>query len=147
VADGGTKRTGRKAIDQALALALATGTEIRSAARNIGISERTAFRRLTDPRFREMVSKFRGELVMAAAGKLSGGLLKAAGVLVELLNEPSPTIRLGASKTLFELSVKLTETVEFEERLRRLESRELQCLPSKPALNGLNVRPPDPGRE
>src|SRR5262245_42645707 len=71
VADKG--RRGRSDADEALALALAGGQTIREAAAQVGVSERTAHRRLDDPKFRARVVELRSLVVMRAAGLLADG--------------------------------------------------------------------------
>jgi hypothetical protein len=55
----------------ALLTALASGQSVKSAARAAGVSERTAFRRVADPVFRQAVSQARAELLARAVGLLA----------------------------------------------------------------------------
>jgi hypothetical protein len=113
---------GRKNADEALALALATGQTLRTAAATASVGERTAARRWVDPAFRRRVAELRGELVGLALGKLADGMAEAAGVLRHLLTAESESIRLGACRAMLELGVKLRERVEMEERVKALEA-------------------------
>jgi hypothetical protein len=112
---------GRRNADEALALAVATGQTLRSAADLAGVGERTAARRWADPAFRQRVSHMRGELVGQALGKMADGMTDAATKLRELLAAESESVRLGAARALLELAVKLRESTELEQRSAALE--------------------------
>jgi hypothetical protein len=112
---------GRRKGDAALLLALASGQTVRDAARIAGIGERTATRRLAEPDFRRRIAELRGEMVGRALGKMADGMTAAADTLRQLLTASSDTVKLGASRALLELAVKLREAVELEERVTALE--------------------------
>lgn len=114
---------GRRKGDAAFLVAVATGQTVRDAARSASISERTATRRVAESGFRRHVADLRAEMVGRAMGKLADGMAQAADVLRGLLAAKSESIRLGACRALLELTVKLRENVELEERLRKLEER------------------------
>jgi hypothetical protein len=115
---------GRRKGDAALLLALASGQTVRDAARAAGIGERTATRRVADPDFRRRVGELRAEMIGRALGKMADGMADAADRLRQLLQAESEGVCLGAAKALLELSVKLRDSVEIEERLAALERRE-----------------------
>jgi hypothetical protein len=54
---------------------------------------------------------------------MADGMTEAADTLRDLLGSTSPTARLGAARSILELSVKLRESIELEERLQALEQR------------------------
>ncbi len=112
---------GRRKLDDALVLALASGQTIRDAARTAGIGERTATRRLSEPVFRQRVEKLRSDMVCRALGKMADGMADAADKLRQLLAAKSEAVQLGACRALLELGVKLRESVELEQRLIALE--------------------------
>jgi hypothetical protein len=114
---------GRRKGDAALLLALASGRTVRAAARAAGIGERTATRRLADPAFRRRVSELRAEMVERALGRAAWGMRAAADTLRQLLRAEKESVRLGAARALLELTVKLRESVELEQRLRAVEER------------------------
>src|SRR4051794_16178783 len=97
--------------DDALALALASGKTLRDAAKCAHVSERTASRRWADPAFRRRVTKLRAEMVSQAMGRMVDWMTEAADTLRKLLKAESDSVRLGASRTVVELGVKLRETV------------------------------------
>ncbi len=114
---------GRENRDAALLGALAAGATVRQAAEQAGVSERTAHRRLSDDAFRRRVAELRGEMVARALGKMADGMAEAADTLRQLLRAESETVRLGACRAALELSVKLRESVELEQRIQDLEKR------------------------
>ncbi len=109
--------------DDVLLLALAKGSTVRSAAEQAGISEATAFRRLRDASFVAELNRVRGELWNAALGKLTEASSRAVDRLAMLVDEgESDAVRLSASVKLLELGTKLRDSVEFAQRLERLEN-------------------------
>jgi hypothetical protein len=114
---------GRKNADAALALALASGLTAGDAAERAGVAPRTAYRRLADAAFRAHVAELRAEMVGRALGKMADGMAEAADILRQLLRAEKESVRLGAARALLELTVRLRESVELEERVRVLEER------------------------
>jgi hypothetical protein len=109
--------------DDLLAVALAVGKTLRDAATTAGVAERTAARRWADADFRRRVSQLRGDLIGQATGRMADGMADAAAQLRQLLTAKSENVRLGAARALLELTVRLREGTEFEERLAALENR------------------------
>lgn len=117
-------RGDRHRADQALVVALASGQTVQDAAAAAGVSESTAFRRLRDPDFARRVSLAQGELAARGLGRLAEGMACAADTLRALLGDSTPpAVRLGAARALLELSMRLRESVDLEQRLAALESR------------------------
>jgi phenylalanyl-tRNA synthetase beta subunit len=118
-------RPSQKGADQALALALACGATVENAARKAGIAERTAYRRLDDPAFRQRVNQLRLELVQRTAGMLSGAGLGSVKTLVDLQNDVAVAagVRRRAARDVLELGLKLREAADLEERLAAVEER------------------------
>ena len=114
---------GRKNVDDALVLALATGLSVPAAAQRAGASERTAYRRLDDPAFRSRIAQARSALFAEAVGRLAGLAGKAADALGELLTSDRDLVKLQAAKGVLELGPKLREAGELAERLDALERR------------------------
>lgn len=112
---------GRHSADSALAARLAAGATVRDAARDAGVSEKTAHRRNADPTFQARVLALRGQMVHTAAGQLADGMGAAAGVLRALLAHDDPHVRHKAAVKLIELGVKVAELTDLEARVRRLE--------------------------
>ena len=114
---------GRNNADDALAVALASGLTVQEAARKAGVSERTTFRRLADLGFRQRVACARAEMVTQALGMMAEGMTAAAGTLRQLLTASADTVKLGAARSILELTVRLRESVELEQRLTILEQQ------------------------
>lgn len=114
---------GRSTADSALLAALSRGLNVRTAAAQAGIAERTAYRRLRTPEFREALSTARREAIDAAAGALSNASGTAATALIGLLRESTPpSVRLAAARAVLELGGKLREETDVEARLAALEA-------------------------
>lgn len=113
----------RPQADRLLIAALARGASVARAARDAGISERSAFRRLADPKFRQVVDEARAGLLERAGGSLADGADRAARELKRLLRSPSDAIRLGAARALVEFATKVRDAIETERRLVSLEQR------------------------
>jgi len=113
----------RRMADIALIAALAGGATVAEAAKTAGVSERTAFRRLQDPAFRQRLETARQEMVERASAMLAEMGTQAAATLRALL-EPTvpPTVRLGAARAALELGARLRENEELARRLTELET-------------------------
>ena len=111
----------RNGSDTQLALALARGVKVSEVAKTVGMSERTAYRRLADPSFKEFVNDIRASLLGETVSRLVADGLKATETLRELCDAESEQVRLGAAKSILELSSRLQEKVEFEQRLSAME--------------------------
>lgn len=114
----GRRRVG---ADELLAAALAAGQDVAAAAAQAGLSERSAYRRLSEPEFRERVATLRAEMVEQAVGKLSGTMGAAADKLRELLGSKSEKVQLAAAKAVLDSQVKLREATELVARLDAIE--------------------------
>jgi len=110
------------ANDNLLAVALATGQSVRDAATAVGISERTAYRRVADTDFQRMLRQLRGEMVDSAIGKLSSSMAAAAAILSELLNDNDANIRFKAAVKLLEIGFKADEHARLEAEVAELKA-------------------------
>jgi hypothetical protein len=112
------------ARQEAVALALAAGATIPAAAARARCGARTVKRWLTEhPGFRRHVDELRAEMVGRALGTLADAMTEAAAVLRQLLAAKSDTVRLGACRSILELTTKLKETTDLEQRLSALEQQ------------------------
>ena len=104
--------------------ALAAGQTVRDAAKDAGLSERTAYRRLENVEFRRRVKEVQAEMIARAARMLAAAATDAVVVLRELSGSAQrETVKLAASRTILELVHKLRESAEIEFRLCELEGR------------------------
>ena len=114
----------RSNADGRLLAALAGGATVADAAGQASVSERTAWRRLNDAAFRARVDEARRQTVQAAIDALSATGTAAALTLRQLLlKEYPPAVRLGAARSILELTMRLREAHELEQRLAALEAR------------------------
>ncbi len=114
----------RKKGDDELLWALACGATLDSAAHKVGLSQRTAYRRLQDPVFRQRLQTLRSEMVERASGMLTAAGLEAVKTLLVLQNAATPAaVRLGAARLVLELGMKLRETTELTDRIAALEEQ------------------------
>jgi hypothetical protein len=115
---------GRRNADQRLLLALACGATVEAAARQAGVSESTAYRRLAEPDFRRRLQALRADMVQRAAGLLTAAAVEAVKTLLELQKASAPyAVRLGAARAVLEIGTKLREAADLEERLAALEAQ------------------------
>ncbi len=112
----------KKHADGALLIAFAGGATATEAARRAGVSERTAFRRLQDPAFQKRIAQARNKMVDAVVGQLAEASVTAVQTLRKLCNGRSETVRLGAARSMLQLTMKLHEHVNIESRLASLEA-------------------------
>ena len=110
---------------QAVLLALACGATVESAARRAGVTERTVYRYLADPAFRQRVHQARAEQMERTGGALSAASLPAVKTLVDLVQDMTapPAVRRGAARDLLEMNLRYRETTDWETRLAALEER------------------------
>jgi hypothetical protein len=117
-------RNGRHSADDSLLMALACGATVENAARQAGVSPRTAYRRLADAAFRQRLQTLRGDMVSRTAGTLTAAASEAVRTLLELMKNPtSSAVRLGAARAVLEIGMKLREMADLEARLAELEQR------------------------
>jgi hypothetical protein len=110
---------------QALALHLAEGLDLRTAARRAGVAERTAGRVVRDPRFRRLLKRARGRLWRSLAGQLTAACRDAIATLQAVAtDERKPaTARVSAAGRLLDLALRYRESFDTERRLTALEAR------------------------
>jgi len=119
MAENGRSKRG----DAFLIPVLVTGKSVREASQETGLSERSIYRRLADPLFRKQLSVARTALVDRALGKLSDACSEAAATLHALLTAQGENVRLGAAKAILEITPKVREWIELENRVTVLEQR------------------------
>jgi hypothetical protein len=108
--------------DVVLAVALASGMPIGTAADHVGIDRRTVNRKLADPDFRRQVAEFRGQLIATALGRMAENMTRAADAVAALLDDPDPALRLRAARTLFTCGLRLHDAVDLGDRVSDVEA-------------------------
>ncbi len=131
------KAKGRvQAAEEALLMALACGSTVESAASKSGLSKRTIYRRLEDAEFRRQLQNYRTDMVYRATGMLTAASMEAVKTLLSLLGTGNAAAaRLGAARSVLEMSLKLRQASELEERMTKIEER-LQQRDSHSHLKG-----------
>ncbi len=115
---------GRCRGDESLISILAAGTSVQEAAVKAGVGERTAFRRLNDPEFRQRLAHTKGQMLEAVSTRLVASASSACEELERLLKKAeSESVRLGAARTILEQVLRMREFVEIDQRLLALEQR------------------------
>lgn len=115
------RATGRHAADDQLAALLASGLPVKTAAKIVHMSERTAHRRLDDAAFAAHVDSLRSRLVGAALCELERGMTEAALVLRSHLSSEEPHVSIRAASELLKNALRVRELTDFADRLERIE--------------------------
>jgi|GEM_PF-1734271 len=109
-----------------LAIRVAAGSTIASAAEEIGCSASHGYTISCSSEFRKKVSEFRAAMTDRAVGELSAGASEAVAVLRELLKLPNePPVRLQAATKLLALLGPVSEANEIRQRMNKLEQNRL----------------------
>jgi len=118
-------RTRRQAAKETVRNALAYGATVATAASKAGLSERTVYRWLDDPAFRQQVTQARADLVQRTAGMLMGTGPGAVKTLVDLQHDVSvpPAVRRGSARDVLAMGLGFGERVALEQRVAGLEER------------------------
>jgi hypothetical protein len=125
--DRGDAEKRRAGADSILVAELARGATLKDAAKSAGVSERTARRRNEEDDFRAKVNAVRSEMLSSAIGRLSDAMAGSAETLSVLAQSAgSENVRLSAARGTLEMAVRLRESLEFSERLDRLEQAMLE---------------------
>ena len=90
-------------------------------ARLARIGRTTLYRWMSDDLFRSRFKELRSEAEELAQTELQGLLLKSTLVLAELMEDPSPHIRLRAAQAMMAAGLKAGDTRDFVRRLERLD--------------------------
>jgi len=116
-----TEKTLWSAGQDRVALDLASGHSVRSAAKAAGVGERTVYSWLATPEYRAHVAQLRGRILDQTIGVLVAATTKAAVTLAKLLDDDGPGIRLKAAQAILASLVSLREHAELAGRLQALE--------------------------
>src|ERR1700687_6204318 len=109
---------GRRHGDQLLLMALACGATVETDAISAGISQATVYRRLKDDAFVRELRKTNTDMVVRSGDMLTAPSGEAVKTRVALLKDSVPfSTRLGASRAIIELGVRVRESAELEERI------------------------------
>ena len=106
---------GREEKDRVILEALASGATPKEAADLAHVSGKTVQRRLQSRLFTARLEALRAESREGITKAVQGGATKAVATLVELLDSPDDSVRLGAARTLLQWTLRLSETTGLAE--------------------------------
>ena len=92
---------------------VAMSPSIAQATRDSGVSQRTLYRWLKDPDFREALTSFYQESASLARQHIQAQALLAASVFADLMRDPDPALRLRAAR----FSVSLAERIRQSDQI------------------------------
>lgn len=109
--------------DSALISALLSCPTIKQASAEVGLSEQSVYSRLRKPDFRAQLQNARDNQFQVISSKLEDANFKALNTLVSVLDdsEVSAGIKVRASQTLLDLSLRNREQADILTRIQNLE--------------------------
>lgn len=112
-----------RVTDNALISALLTCPTIKQASDEVGLSEQAVYSRLRKVDFREKLQSARNNQFQVISSKLEDANFKALNTLVSILDdsEVSAGIKVRASQTLLDLSLRNREQADILTRIQNLE--------------------------
>jgi hypothetical protein len=114
--------TKRQQRQQVLLNTLACGATVAVAAKQAGVTERTAYRYLADPGVRQELDALQDETNQRAAARLQSTATQAIKTLLEAQNSDAPaSVRRTAARRLLELGQRYREAITIEKRVTALE--------------------------
>jgi hypothetical protein len=121
MADNGTDLTSRQ---QRTIAALLSARNVREAAKQAKVSERTVYTWLAEPDFRTALYEAEGHLIDAATRRLLHHQDVALSVILTIMadRDNPASVRLRAAQLVLEQLLKLRELRDIESRLRALEA-------------------------
>ena len=112
-----------RVTDNALISALLTCPTIKQASDEVGLSEQAVYSRLRKVDFREKLQSARNDQFQVISSKLEDANFKALNTLVSILDdsEVGAGIKVRASQTLLDLSLRNREQADILTRIQNLE--------------------------
>ena len=109
--------------DETIIAALLSCSTLEAAARQCGISIRQLFERRQDPAFVAKLKLAQAEALESTTRFLQSATGTAARVLAEIAESPGrpAQVRISAAKSILDMAVRYTETVDLQARLDALE--------------------------
>lgn len=118
-----TKR--RRPADETFLVGLVAGKTIEQAATDAGLSERTGYRRMAEPAFRERLTRAQDDRLAATSAAVSSSMSEAMTVLRDILRDGKALHRdkVSAARSLLDFSLRFREHADLAQRLAALEQR------------------------
>ena len=112
-----------RVTDNQLISALLSCPTIKQASDEVGLSEQSVYSRLRKPDFRAQLQNARDNQFQVISSKLEDANFKALDTLINILDdsEVSAGIKVKASQTLLDLSLKNREQIDVISRIENLE--------------------------
>lgn len=112
-----------RVTDNALISALLSSATIKQASDEVGLSEQAVYSRLRKPDFREKLQNARNDQFQVISSKLEDANFLALDTLIKILDdkEVSAGVKVRASQTLLDLSLKNREQIDVISRIENLE--------------------------
>lgn len=112
-----------RVTDNQLISALLSCPTIRLASAEVGLSEQTVYSRLRKPAFRAQLQNARDNQFQVISSKLEDANFLALDTLIKILDdkEISAGVKVRASQTLLDLSLKNREQIDVISRIENLE--------------------------
>ena len=115
-------KVGKMERSKELALpVLARESNLTKASKEIGVDREQIYNWLRDEEYRKQVDDLRTALVDEAISGLKSNVSKATGVLVSLMEDENPQIRLKAANDVINHVAKFIEMRDIEGRLKEME--------------------------
>ena len=116
-----------KISDEKLLAALMVTPTISAAAAALGCGERTIFRRMENPAFREQYERMQRDALLTASAGLYGRVGAAVDTMAAIMTDGQvgASTRLNAARAIVDAAVRVAEVVDIERRLDALERREM----------------------
>jgi hypothetical protein len=107
-----------------MAVAIASGSSVKDASEQIGISPRHGYRVAGRDNFQKRVSEIRTELMTQALGQLSAASTRATERILALVESDDHSVALRASVAILDRFSRLSESVDLRKRIEALEQKE-----------------------
>lgn len=119
--------------EEKLIAALLKHNTQRAAAAELGITERTVRRYMTDPAFMEKLNEQKRRILEKATDEIHAALTPSIKVLRDIVeNKKAPkTAQVQAARTILEYSVKLGEYTDLDARITALEAQDEPTEPTE----------------
>lgn len=112
-----------RVTDNQLISALLSSATIKQASDEVGLSEQSVYSRLRKPDFRKKLQSARNDQFQVISSKLEDANFKALDTLINTLDdkEVSAGVKVRASQTLLDLSLRNREQADILTRIQNLE--------------------------
>lgn len=112
----------RRKAEDAVLLALACGATVENVARQCNLSERTIYKRLNDPVYKERLQEIRNDMVSRTAAAMTAAGMESLRTLLELQKKEYPAAtRRAAARDVLEIGIKMREDADLADKVQALQ--------------------------